>query len=134
MKIQHVPIEWVAQTWPQVTHFIEDALAFTCGDYNIAQVQTLVSTGNWLLLVAMDGPNFCGAATVEFLNRPAQRVAFITAIGGKLVSSQDTYKQLSELLKAFGATHVEGAARESIARLWARYGLAEKHRIVGAAL
>jgi hypothetical protein len=33
-----------------------------------------------------------------------------------------------------GATAIEGAARESIARLWQRYGFKEKYRIVGVKL
>jgi hypothetical protein len=52
-------------------------------------------------------------------------------MGGKLISSKETFADFSALLKAFGATYIEGAARESIARLWTRYGLEEKYRIVG---
>lgn len=134
MKIQHVPAEWTVQTWPKVVHFLEDALAFSGDDYNIGQLQTMVNTGQLLLCVALDDAGFHGACVVQMFNRPAKRIAFVVAIGGKLVSNKDTFQQFSELLKAFGATHIEGAAREAIARLWARYGLVEKHRIVGAAL
>jgi hypothetical protein len=103
-------------------------------EYTLEQIQTLVSMGQWTLLVALDDGEIKGAATVHFFNRPTQRVAFITTIGGRLISSPDTFSQLKKLLSAFGATHVEGAARESIARLWCRYGFEEKHRIVGVAL
>jgi hypothetical protein len=58
----------------------------------------------------------------------------VTTIGGRLISSLDTFEQLKQLMKAFGATALEGAARESIARLWGRYGFAEKYRIVGVKL
>lgn len=134
MKVQHVAPEWVVQVWPDAAPFIAQALEHAGGDYTLDHAQALVSTGQWTLLVAHTDGVVQGAATVSFSNRPAQRVAFVTAIGGRLISSQDTYKQLSELLKSFGATHIEGAARESIARLWTRYGLGEKYRIVGAAL
>lgn len=134
MIVQHVAPEWVARVWPDAAPHIASALEHAGGDYTLEHVQALVGTGQWTLLVAHQDGAIKGAATVCFTNRPAQRVAFVTAIGGKLISSQDTYKQLSELLKSFGATHIEGAAREAIARLWTRYGLAEKYRIVGAAL
>jgi hypothetical protein len=55
-------------------------------------------------------------------------------MGGKLITNKETFQQFSDLLKAFGATAIEGAARESIARLWKRYGFEEKYRIVGAKL
>jgi hypothetical protein len=55
-------------------------------------------------------------------------------MGGKLITNKETFQQFSDLLKAFGATAIEGASRESTARLWTRYGLEEKYRIVGAKL
>jgi hypothetical protein len=90
--------------------------------------------GNWTLLVAVDDNSVHGAATVDFYNRPNDRVAFLTAIGGRLISSPETFEQLKTLLRGLGATCIEGAARESIARLWSRYGFEEKYRIVGAKL
>ena len=87
--------------------------------------------GNWTLLVAVDDSGVQGAATVSFSNRPNDRVAFINAIGGKLISSPETFEQLKAVLGSIGATYIEGAARESIARLWSRYGFEEKYRIVG---
>jgi hypothetical protein len=38
------------------------------------------------------------------------------------------------LLKSYGATKIQGAAREAIARLWTRYGFKERYRIVEARL
>jgi hypothetical protein len=130
MIIQHVPLEWVPKTWPLVKDHIAAALEHSKGDYTVDHVQTYVSNGQWVLLVAAEGETIHGAATVEFFNRPGKRVAFITAIGGKLISNQETFAQLKALLASFGATVIEGAARESIARLWSRYGFEEKYRIV----
>ena len=130
MIIQHVPLEWVPRVWPQVKDHIAAAMEHSKGDYTVEQVQVYASSGQWVLLVAAEGETIHGAATVEFFNRPGKRVAFITAIGGKLISNQETFAQLKALLASFGATVIEGAARESIARLWSRYGFEEKHRIV----
>lgn len=135
MKIQHVPVEWVARTWPLVQAFIAAALEYSQGEYTAEQAQVHVADGRWRLLVAVeDDGQIHGAAVLNVFNRPSQRVAFIVAIGGRLVSNQDTFAQLKALCASFGATHIEGAARESIARLWTRYGLTEKYRIVGVAL
>lgn len=134
MKIQHVNINYVNQLWPQVEKFIEAALAYQ-DDHNIEHVKVYVTDGSWMLIVAIDEENVIhGAATVQFYNRPKDRVAFVVTMGGKLISSKETYAQFSALLKAFGATCIEGAARESIARLWKRYGFEEKYRIVGVKL
>lgn len=122
----HVP-----HVWPVVEGFIASALDHSKGDYTLDQVKTLVAMGNWTLLVAVDDNGVQGAATVDFFNRPNDRVAFVTSIGGRLVSSPDSVEQLKNLLGSLGATCIEGAARESIARLWSRYGFEEKYRIVG---
>lgn len=134
MIIQHVPTEFVSQTWPKVEEHLQVALEYQ-DDYGLEQVKLLLTNGSWMLIVAADENAFVhGAAAVNFMNRPNDRVAFIAAMGGKLITSQETFLQFKDLLKAFGATYIEGASRESAARLWQRYGLQEKYRIVGAKL
>lgn len=134
MNIQHVTSEYVNQVWPQVEEFIAAALAYQ-DDYNIEHAKVYVSNGTWTLLVAVDDAGVIhGAATVLFYNRPNDRVAFVVTMGGKLITGQETYAQFANLLKAFGATYIEGASRESATRLWQRFGLKEKYRISGAKL
>ena len=135
MKIQYVATEWVNYTWGKVEQFLADALAHSGGEYTVEQAKVLVTQGRWALIVAVnDSGDIQGAATVEFFNRPNDRVAFITAIGGKLVSSTDMFEQLQTYARSMGATTIEGAVRESMARLWQRYGATEKYRIVGVKL
>jgi hypothetical protein len=130
MKINYVPLQYCAQTWPKVEGFIENARQHGYGDYTIDQIRLLVNMGQWLLIVATENDEMRGAATVSFINYPNSRVAFITAIGGKLISSQDTFQQMCEILKAHGATKIQGMARESVARLWKRYGFEERSVMV----
>lgn len=134
MKIQHVPVEYVNQVWPKVEDYIRWALDHQT-DYTIEHVKTFITTGTWMLIVAADDTGeIKGATAVQFFNRPNDRVAFVVSMGGKLITNKETFQQFSDLLKAFGATSIEGAARESIARLWKRYGFEEKYRIVGVKL
>jgi hypothetical protein len=135
MKIQHVPVEWVNRTWDMVEEFVSSALEHSKGDYTADQIKTFLVQGRWLLLVAVDDDNkIQGAATIDFFNRPNDRVAFIVTMGGKLITNPDTFEQLKLYLVSNGATVMECTARESTARLWERYGLAEKYRIVGVKL
>jgi len=131
MIVTHVQPNFCAQTWPQIEGFLIEACKFD-DEYTLDQIKTFICTGQWMLLIASDNGKIYGAATINFLNMPNSRVAFVTAIGGRLISSQDTYKQMIDIFKQFGATKVQGAARESIARLWSRYGFKERYRIVEA--
>ncbi len=137
LQIQTVSVDYIAQSWQFVEPFLKDALVK--GDpvpewsdnYDISHVQGFLTSGVWLLLVAVDETNQVhGAATVSFANYPKNRVAFITLIGGKLISNKDTFAQMSNILKALGATKIQGMARPSIARLWKRYGFEERTTLV----
>ena len=131
MKIQHVPLQHAAQTWPLVESHMAESQAQSKGDYTLDQIKMYVLTGGWLLLVATDDENnIHGAMTVEFFNRPNHRVAFITGTGGKSIINDETFKQLEGICRANGATAIECAARDSVSRLLDRFGFKDKYRIV----
>lgn len=133
MKIQHVTLDWVHRTWPAAEPFLANALEHS-SDYTLDQVKTFVATGQWILVVAVEAGEIQGAAAINLFNRPNARVAFITALGGKGILTPESFEQLKALLTLFGATAIEGAVRESVARLWNRCGATEKYRIVGVTL
>jgi hypothetical protein len=137
ISIRPVDVNYTQQTWPLVKSYLEDAL--TKGNdfpdwaacYNIDHVQQYVTAGQWLLLVAIDEQaQIQGACTVSFINYPLHRVAFVTCIGGKLISSQETFAQLKQILKSHGATKIQGSGRDSIVRLWKRYNFEPRNTLV----
>jgi hypothetical protein len=137
LSIRPVETTFVQQVWPFVEGYLQSALEKdgTCTDYNIHHVQMFLTSGQWLLLVAADEDNAVhGAATVSFINYPLSRVAFITAIGGKLISNDETFEQLKALLKQRGATKIQGFGREAIVRLWKRYNFEPRNTLVEVTL
>lgn len=121
----------VNRVWPMAEPFIEEALAYSCGDYTVEQAKTLVAVGAWTLLVGVDETGVKGAATVSFSNRPNDRVAFITAVGGKFIIDKESVEELKQVLASVGATYIEGAVRESVERLLSQHGFTPKYRVVG---
>jgi hypothetical protein len=135
LKVQQVPLEYVNQTWDYVEPFIEAALEFSAGDYNAEEIRVMIALGSWHLVVATDEENTIhGALVVTYFNRPTDRVGFVVAIGGKLVSNRATWAQFEDILRSNGATYLEGAGRESIVKLWSRYGMKPKYTIIGKKL
>jgi len=137
LKISHVETNYVQQVWPMVKPFLEEAM--TKGgdfpdwaqDYTADHIQSFLTNGAWLLIVAADEDNkIHGCATVSFINYPVHRVAFVTAIGGKLISSQETFDQFKVLLKLRGATKIQGYGRDAIVRLWKRYDFEPRNTLV----
>lgn len=134
MELRVVPVEYVPQIWDKVVGFLDKALQYSKGDYNIHHAQTYLSAGTWMLVIAEEAGSIRGAAAIQFFNRPTNRVAFVVAIGGRLISTPESLEDFKLILKAHGATTLEGAARDSIARLWSRFGFNEKYKIMEVAL
>ena len=131
-KVQPVPVQLINQIWSKVEPFIKNAEEkFGGSEYTTEQIKVYLVTGQMMLLVATDeSAEIHGAATVSFISYPNDRVAFVTAIGGKLVTSPETFAQMSEIFKSNGATKIQGAAKEAVARLWKRFGFEEKAILV----
>jgi hypothetical protein len=137
LSIRPVDVNYIQQTWPLVKPFIDEAME-KGGDfpdwaagYTVDHIQVFLTSGQWLLLVAIDESNVIhGAATVSFINYPLHRVAFVTSIGGKLISNKNTVEQLKSLLKQRGATKIQGYGREAIVRLWKRYNFEPRNTLV----
>ena len=137
MTLAIVPVDptYISQVWPKVEGFIKEALQKGVPDggnnYNEHHVQQYVTSGQWLLLVAVDEQNeIHGASTVSFINYPLHRAAFITTIGGRLISNRETFAQLKALCKHYGATKIQGYGRESIVKLWSRFGFEPRSTLV----
>lgn len=137
LKIVPVGVNYVNQTWPHVRQYVDDALTKGhdfpdwAATYNTDHVLQFLVSGQWLLIIAIDEEaKIHGACTVSFLNYPLHRVAFITTIGGKLISNDDTFQQLKNILKANGATKIQGYGRDAIVRLWKRYNFEPRNTLV----
>jgi len=128
--VQTVSVEYITQIWSGVAPFIERALKHT-DDYNIDQVKVFLTSGSWLLLVAVDDmQQFHGAATISFENRPNHRVAFVTTIGGRGIINEECIAQIANIARRLGATKIQGYARDSLVRLYERYKFGKKANLV----
>ena len=134
MNIKNVPLEWVNRVWQDVEEYLAAALQHSKGDYTVDQAKALIASGEWSLLVAVEGEEILGAATVSFYNRPNDRVALVTAIGGKAITNTESFKQLKMFAESNGATVIECAARKSMVRLLRHFNFEPKYQIVEARL
>lgn len=137
ISLRFVEQAYVNQTWPLVEGFITEAMdkggefPDWAENYTVDHIRVFVTNGSWLLIVAIDEQgSIHGACTVSFINYPLHRVAFVTAIGGKLISNQSTVAQLKQILKQYGATKIQGYGRDSIVRLWKRYDFEPRNTLV----
>jgi hypothetical protein len=131
--VQPVATQNVNQVMPLVEGFLKSAEEKVgVAEYSVEHIKVYLSTGQWLLLVATeeDDSSLQGAATVNFVNYPNDRVAYITALGGKGIVNPEVFAQLGQVLKGYGATKIQCAAQESAARLYERVGFDKKYSIL----
>jgi len=135
MRVDLVPLSIIHQTWHLVERFLEDGLKHAEDDYTIDQVKSFVAKGDWILLVAVDENNAVhGAMTINIYNAPNHRVAFVTSTGGRFIINKNTFKQLCNLVKGFGATKIRGVGRDSVVRLLSSVGMRKRYTIFEADL
>jgi hypothetical protein len=126
MKIQTVGVEYIAQIWSTIAPYIDRALQYT-NDYNLDQVKVFLTTGSWILLVAVDDlQQIHGVATVAFQNGVNDRTAIITTTGGKNIVNNNVFEQVLMILRKMGATRVQIYTRDSAIRLYQKIGLEKK--------
>jgi hypothetical protein len=126
MKVQTVNVEYITQIWSGVAPYIERALQYT-DDYSLDQVKVFLTTGAWLLLVAIDDmQQIHGVATVAFHNGVNDRTAIITTCGGRGIVNQDIFSQVCGIVRSIGATRVQVYTRDSAIRLYEKVGLTKK--------
>ena len=134
LNLRIVPSTHIQQTWHEVDKMLASALVHSGGEYNLDQLKLMLVEDKQVLLVLVDDDNKIKTAfTVEWINYPNDRVAFLTAIGGR--TDLDAFNQFKEWVKINGGTKIQGAAFESVARLWKKkLGFENKYIIVEYAL
>ena len=121
LKVQHVDSNYIHQIWsivePLLSPVFERSAISKC--YTIANLKDYIVRGEQTLLVASNEEGVIkGVATIQWLNFPQARIAYITAIGGKMLITKENHQELVNWVRAMGGTKIQGYARESVARLW----------------
>lgn len=131
MNVFPLNVAYLHQHWEEIAKYLQLALDLSgVEEFNLDQLKVFVVNGTWTLFVVVDDGKLCGAVVVSFANYPNDRIAYVTAIGGKFISSKETFTKFKDALKGMGATKIQGGARESVARLWNRLGFKHKQILV----
>lgn len=134
LNLKIIPVELISVYWDQLSLFIEDALKKSdSNEYNSDNVRQMLEAGAWTAIGFFDPEAVMhGALTVTVLNYPQERVAFVTAIGGKELTNEANWQQLRDICKTAGCSKLQAYSRESVARLWKRIGFRNRAILVEA--
>lgn len=123
LKVQHVDPNYIHQIWPFVEPLLKPVFekSNTAKYYSIDNLKEYLIRGEQTLLVGSNSDNtILGCVTIQWLNYPYARVAYVSAFGGNFDNSIEHHKGFIDWLKAMGATRIECSVRPSVARLLQR--------------
>lgn len=133
MKLNQVNPQYVCQLWPDVFDFLASGLPDD-PEYSLDQLQMMLVRGEQTLLVAEDD-GIKGAAAVSIVNHPKQRIAFISTIGGRGISTPGMFDQLKAWAKGQGCTKLRGCTDERMEQFWnKKLGFTTRYRVIEAGL
>lgn len=103
---------------------IENALNYgNVSEYKLNDVEQYLETGAWSAIGFFDeNSEIHGVITASVIAYPLEKVAFVTAIGGKDLTNDHNMQQLRDICKSVGCSKLQAFSRESVARLWKRVG------------
>jgi hypothetical protein len=117
--VQIVAPNNIYNVWEDVKEYLNASINVSGGDYTLDQLKLLLSRNEQTLLVSVNKKGVLnGAMTVEFINRPNNRIMFITALGGHGIVNNETFGQVESWAKMQGATKASAWAQEAQARLY----------------
>jgi len=117
--VQIVAPNNIYNVWEDVKEYLNASINVSGGDFTLDQLKFMLGRNEQTLLVSVDDTNkINGAMTVEFINRPNDRVMFITALGGNGIVNDETFSQVESWARLQGATKVSAWAQEAQARLY----------------
>jgi hypothetical protein len=117
--VKVVAPNFIFDVWKDVESFLNASINVSGGDFTLDQLKLSLGRGEQTLLVSVNEQNVInGAMTVEFNNRPNDRVMFITALGGNGIVNDETFSQVESWAKSQGATKASAWAQEAQARLY----------------
>tara|TARA_R110000868_G_C10378585_1_gene719145 strand:+ start:104 stop:451 length:348 start_codon:yes stop_codon:yes gene_type:complete len=97
----------------------------------IEQVEYSVRTGKMHLL-AWEEPEagITGAATVEFIDYPRERIAHVNMMGGKSIVREHVFEEAKRWMRLNGATKAQCWARGSLVQMYEKMGLETTHQVM----
>jgi hypothetical protein len=117
--VKVVAPNYIFDVWEDIKEYLNASINVSGGDFTLDQLKFILGRGEQTLLVSVnDQDKINGAMTVEFINRPNDRVMFITALGGNGIVNDETFSQVESWAKSQGATKASAWAQKAQARLY----------------
>ena len=131
MPLYQINPKELPTVWPVVAPLLQKAIDLDPEAVTIEQVEYAVRTGRTSLLVWEEAPEgVIGAATVDLLDMPRERIANINLLGGAGVVQQKVFDEVCNWMRLSGATKAQCWTTGARVRLYERMGMKATHQVM----
>lgn len=131
MPLYQIDPRHLPDVWPVAAPLLQKAIDLDPAVVTIEQVEYSIRTGRTFLLV-WDQPDegITGAATVEFIDYPRERIAHVNLMGGKGIVRDYVFDEAKKWMKACGATKAQCWARGTLVQMYEKMGMENTHQVM----
>jgi hypothetical protein len=127
---QIAPAE-LPQVWPVAAPLLQKAIDLDPDLNKLEMIEYAVRTGRTFLLVWDEpGEGITGAAAVDIIDYPMERVAHGNLMGGKGIVRPHVIEELYKWMRLHGATTAQLWAKGTLVNMYEKLGLQVTHQVM----
>lgn len=131
MPLYQVHPNELPQVWPVAAPLLQRAIDLDPDLNKIEMVEYAVRTGRTFLLVWEEpGEGITGAAAVDLIDMPLERIAHGNLMGGKAIVRPHVIKELYKWMRLHGATTAQLWAKGTLVNMYEKLGLEVTHQVM----
>jgi hypothetical protein len=131
MPLYQITPNELPEIWPTAAPLLQKAIDLEPELITIEQIEYAVRTGRTYLLVWDEpGEGITGAATVDIIDYPRERVAHVNAMGGKGIVRPHVFDDAKKWMRLMGCTTAQCWARGSLVSMYEKMGMTNTHQVM----
>jgi hypothetical protein len=131
MPLYQITPNELPQVWPIAAPMLQRAIDLDPDLITIEQVEFAIRTGRTYLLIWQDPEEgITGAATVDIIDYPRERVAHVSLMGGKSIVRTHVFDEAKNWMRLMGATTAQCWAKGSLVQMYEKMGLTNTHQVM----
>lgn len=131
MPLYQIRPNELPQVWPVAAPLLQRAIDLDPDLNKIEMVEYAVRTGRTFLLVWDEpGEGITGAAAVDIIDYPMERVAHGNLMGGKGIVRPHVIEELYKWMRLHGATTAQLWAKGTLVNMYEKLGLQVTHQVM----
>ena len=131
MPLYQIHPNELPQVWPVAAPLLQRAIDLDPDLNKIEMIEYAIRTGRTFLLVWEEpGEGITGAAAVDIIDYPMERVAHGNLMGGKAIVRPHVIEELYKWMRLHGATTAQLWAKGTLVNMYEKLGLQVTHQVM----